>query len=214
MSIWSTFGDMGAGILGGLASSGIEYGFSRAAAEDQMDMARRLAKKYPSWQAEGLERAGLNRILAVRPGGASPPAPGMMPTPQVGANIARTTAATAVKSQIAQTEATTALTNQQRRLAQLDAALKARAITMQDFEVIQKAMQTAWFADPSHVSALKGRHAGGDSFWGNANALISRILDWLDGLAAPPPDEGEDPTDQMMRDWMRFNEIRGGRMAK
>lgn len=192
MSFWSQIAgqatDMGFGLLGGLGASGIEYGFGRAAAEDQMDMARRLAKKYPSWHAEGLERAGLNRILAVRPGGASPPSPGMIPTPQVGSNVAKMTQATAVKSQIDNVRANTRVSEQQRRNLELDAAMKQRDLTQRDFQIIRQAIETSWLQDPQFRAAIRGRAARGSGLFSSLNAIGSQVIDYLERV-----EKGEAP---------------------
>lgn len=197
MSIWSTLGGMGAGILGGLASSGIEYGFGRAAAEDQMDMARRLAKKYPSWQAEGLERAGLNRILAIRPGPGSPPAPTMIGTPKVGQNISSMTAATAVKSQIAKTQADTVVADRQRRLLELDAQLKSRDLSMKDFDVAIRAIEAGWYNDPKFRSWMRSRKGRGEGFYALLSALMGEVgaygQEAIDAQSRPHTPSGEMP---------------------
>lgn len=55
---------IGGGLLSSLAGAGLSYGLNAAAASKSWDRQKNLMTRGPSYIAEGLEAAGINRILA------------------------------------------------------------------------------------------------------------------------------------------------------
>lgn len=81
-----------AAAIGGLfdlGSAGLAGGLSFASAKDAMDFQKKMFKNRYQWTADDMEKAGLNRILALSQGGGGVPpgATASFPNPQLGSSV-------------------------------------------------------------------------------------------------------------------------------